>query len=65
MSGFVRNLSTGKLAYFSSSDVRYSQNAWYNNLLVRTAQHEKDYTGGSNDWASWPSLREKLEKLTK
>lgn len=53
----------GKYIYVSSDDVRYSVNGWYNNLLVRTAKHDKDYTGGSNDWATLQGLPEKANKL--
>ena len=64
ISGFVKNTATEKLAYFSTSDVRYSPDNWYNNILVRTAQHDKDYSGGRNDNANWNSLFDKLINLT-
>lgn len=65
LSGFIKNLQTNKLAYFSTSDVRYnSGDCWYNNLLIRTAQHDKDYTGGSNDWCNWSNLTDKCARLT-
>ena len=47
-SGFFKNLITGKYAYFSISDVRYFKDSWIDDVLLRTAKHEKDYTGGSN-----------------
>jgi hypothetical protein len=47
-SGFFKNIITGKLAYFSISDVRHFQDSWINDVLLRTAEHEKDYTGGRN-----------------
>lgn len=64
-SGFVRNNSTGKLAYWSIDDIRYSPNAWYNNILIRTAEHDKDWTGGINDSSDWKHLKIKLLELTK
>jgi len=39
---FVRNVATNKLAYISTSDVRHFPNEWYNNMLIRTAKHDKD-----------------------
>jgi len=46
VSGFVER--NGKFVYFSMSDVRHYPGGWHNNILIRTAKHEKDYTGGSN-----------------
>ena len=46
VSGFVER--GDKFVYFSVPDVRFFPGEWYNNILVRTAKHEKDYTGGSN-----------------
>ncbi len=45
-SGFFTSPS-GQIYYLSCSDVRHWE---YNRLLIRTAQHYKDYTGGSNDY---------------
>lgn len=42
-SGFFYTPS-GKLWYWLSGDNRYGDNT----ILIRTAQHEKDYHGGSN-----------------
>lgn len=53
----------GKFVYVSCSDVRFFPDEWYNNILIRTAQHNKDYTGGMNHYASLPDLRETAEKL--
>ena len=64
-SAFVKNKGTGKLAYISASDVRYSPDAWISSLLVRTAQHDKDYTGGANDWATLDGLKNKALYLTR
>lgn len=63
-SGFVKNKKTGKLAYWSISDVRYWPDSWYNNILVRTASHERDYTGGSNNSTDWVRIENKLLELT-
>ena len=63
-SAFLQNERTGKLVYVSCSDVRFFPDAWYKNLLIRTARHDKDYTGGSNCYATWPTLRKQAESLT-
>ena len=64
VSAFIKNEETGKFAYISTFDVRGGRNAWYDNILVRSAAHEKDYTGGSNDYAIWPGLMKKIVRLT-
>ena len=43
VSGFFK-LKSGKIYYFSISDLRWSKN----DMLIRTAKDFKDYTGGSN-----------------
>lgn len=51
VSGFFQ-LDNGKMFYFSLSDVRdfeFKQDDF--TLLIRTAQHAKDYTGGRNTYA--------------
>ena len=47
-SGFFKNSVTGRFAFFSISDVRHFQDSWIDDVLLRTAEHEKDYTGGRN-----------------
>lgn len=41
-----------KHIYLAIFDVRYNPNSWCNNILVRYAKHEKDYTGGCNRYTS-------------
>ena len=62
--GFLKNKKTDKFAYFSISDVRYFKDSWWDNVLVRTAKNEKDYTGGSNNSCRLTDLRENIKKLT-
>lgn len=59
--GFISK--NGKYVYFSISDVRYWQNKWYENILIRTAKDIKDYTGGSNCYTSLKNFRVNVEKL--
>lgn len=53
-----------KYVYISICDVRYFKNQWYNNILIRTAQNEKDYSGGRNNYCSLDELGEMIEDLT-
>ena len=48
-SGFLRS-SNDTCYYFSTSDLRGVTEP---SLLIRTAQDEKDYTGGSNNYTDW------------
>lgn len=62
-SGFAENLTTGKFAYFSSDDVRGCNN-WFDGLLVRTAKHNKDFTGGSNGFTGLKEIKTIVDRLT-
>jgi hypothetical protein len=45
----------GQLGYFSLPDVRSAGGFGMSNtpkLMYRTAEHEKDYSGGSNQWVN-------------
>ena len=46
-SGFFTS-STGQVYYMSCSDVRHFP---YKQLLIRTAQHYKDFSGGPNQYS--------------
>lgn len=64
VSGFLINEKTGKYGYFSISDVRYFPNSWVNNILVRSATDDKDYTGGSNNSATLETFADVVERIT-
>ena len=51
--------------YLAIHDVRYNPNSWYNNILVRHAKHEKDYTGGCNRYTSLVKLPLMLTNMFK
>ena len=59
---FIRN-QAGKYLYLCISDVRFFKNEWYNHILIRTAEHEKDYRGGGNNYTSLPNLTRTAEWL--
>lgn len=63
--GFVKNKITGRFVYFSISDVRFFPGDWYHNILVRTAEHEKDYTGDRNHYTAWKNLLGAFVSLSK
>ena len=62
-SAFLKNNKTNKLIYLSCDDVRGSD-GWYNNLLIRTAQHNKDYTGGRNNFVKFTDIKTQADILT-
>ena len=61
LSGFI---SKGdKFIYFSIPDVRYFPRRWQDNILIRTAKSEQDYTGGSNNYTSLEDFTGDVERL--
>lgn len=62
-SGFMEHKTSGKIIYFSISDVRCSQDEWYNKILIRTAQHIKDYRGGTNNYTSFENINKDMIRL--
>lgn len=63
-SGFFKNKITGKFAYFSISDVRHFKDSWINDVLLRTADHEKDYTGGRNQSTDIQTIGQEAFEIT-
>ena len=59
VSGFIEN--GGKYVYFSISDVRYFH--WYKNILIRTAETERDYTGGNNYYTTLDDFKQSVVNL--
>lgn len=47
-SGFIQDKDTGATVFYSFQDYRYGD--WKKRILIRTAKHEKDYTGGANHY---------------
>ena len=50
LSGFLK--MDGKYVYFRISDVRYWQDEWATNILIRTAKNVWDYHGGPNHYTT-------------
>ena len=51
----------GKFVYVSISDVRYWN--WYDDVLIRTMEHDKDWHGGQNNRCSFNEIGEKAVEL--
>ena len=65
ISGFLKNITSGKFIYFSTSDVRGKNNEWYNSILIRTAKNIKDYTGGANRFTEFEKLLNNVVELSR
>lgn len=64
-SAVLKNNANGNFYYVSVSDVRYASDGWYNGILYRTMKHDRDWTGGSNNYSTLQSLQENLVRLDK
>lgn len=62
--GFFRNKETGKFCYVSIFDVRGDVLEAFDRVLVRTAAHDKDFTGGSNWFCSLENLSDRVAGFT-
>lgn len=54
-----------KFVYISISDVRHFKDSWIDNILIRTAKNEKDYTGGRNNLTKLENIKETADRLIK
>ena len=54
-----------KFIYLSIPDVRYFINEWFQDILIRTAAHEKDWTGGPNHYTNLFTFTKDIESLYK
>ena len=61
-SAFIKS-AENKCVYVSISDVRFSTNEWYSNILIRTAKNEQDYYGGFNHRTTLKELEMKAMEL--
>lgn len=59
---FIKNREN-KYIYLAISDVRYNMNQWYYHILIRRAEHEKDYYGRQNQYTSLEILDKAIETL--
>ena len=54
-----------KFIYLSISDVRYFPNDWFSDILIRTAEHDKDWRGGPNHYTNLFTFTKDIESLYK
>ena len=53
-----------KCIYVHIGDVRYNIGGnWYDKVLYRTAEDEKDYRGGANNYCSYDKLESEMNDL--
>jgi hypothetical protein len=64
ISGFLKHMKTGEFVYISISDVRFFRDEWYNQMLVRTAKSNTDYTGGANGHTNFTGIAAYLSLKT-
>ena len=62
-SAVVKSNTTNQFYYISISDVRYWKNEWADNILFRTMENDKDWTGGRNRYSKLKDLEENLMNL--
>ena len=67
VSGFI--LRNGKHVYFAYSEPRhfpidFNRSDYLNGILIRTAEHEKDYHGGKNNFCNIYTFGSVLSNLT-
>lgn len=53
----------GRFIYLSISDVRFWENEWFSNILIRTMDRCNDWTGGLNHYTTLFTLTDDLKKL--
>ena len=65
VSGFIKNQENNKFVYFSIFDVRCSnvRHDVLDRILVRTAEHNKDFRGGNNGYAELENFKFAVERL--
>ena len=52
-----------RFIYISIPDVRFFPHEWIANILIRTMKHDKDWTGGSNNFTDLINFTKDIQKL--
>lgn len=60
-SGFIRK--GDKWVYYSVSDLRYFEKQWRTNVLIRTAEDNRDYIGGNNQYTTLDKFADNVDLL--
>ena len=51
--------------YISISDVRHFPNEWFTDILYRTMEHDKDWSGGPNHYTTLFAFTKDIQELYK
>ena len=63
--GFIKD-QNGKFVYYGTNDYRWATfGRWDQRILIRTAESEKDYTGGANHTVDLDELEDQVNWLFK
>lgn len=62
-SAILKDEKSGCYIYVAIQDVRFMEDLWWNRVLYRTMNNDKDYTGGINHYCKWTELDVKINKL--
>ncbi len=65
VSMFIRHKETDRILYISISDVRHFRDAWWNDVLIRTAKDTRDYAGGSNCSTKLNEIKAAADRLVR
>lgn len=63
-SAVAENEENGRYVYVSISDVRYFKDKWISQVLVRAMKHEKDWSGGFNQYTTWDQIGKKVKTIS-
>lgn len=63
-SAVLRNDADGRYVYIAIHDVRGLAGRWYNEVLYRSMEHDKDWRGGTNRWCRWDELTDALIRFS-
>jgi hypothetical protein len=59
VSGFISK--DGRCWYYSVSDVRFFNNEWHDRVLIRTAENDRDFSGGVNRYCALSEIADYLK----
>ena len=62
-SAVLKDVSEDIYVYVSISDVRFFKNSWYDDVLIRSMKHSKDWTGGTNQRCNWEDIGTKARNI--
>ena len=62
-SAILKDEKSGCYIYVAIQDVRFMEDLWWNRVLYRTMNNDKDYAGGINHYCKWTELDVKINKL--